>query len=132
MRDISDLSEDEELMLHGHCHLFAIAMHELTGFPIAAYLDTDLESEATVLVHAFVIKDGSSIDVRGAFKEDEILDEFDTFDPYLVHISREDLLELGHGRRTLSAGDPDMKRALAIAVNAVGTLTDIPAPPSQP
>jgi hypothetical protein len=40
-------TDEEELMLHGRCHLFAVAMSDLTGYPIGAYLDTDLDTGGT-------------------------------------------------------------------------------------
>jgi hypothetical protein len=105
-------TDEEELMLHGRCHLFAVAMSEQTGHPIGAYLDTDLETGRTVLVHAFVVDGDEGIDIRGRIPIDDIIeDEFDTFEPEFVMLSREDVLRLGHGRPTIS----DRNRELVIA-----------------
>ncbi|MCV9964196.1 hypothetical protein OIU34_20130 [Pararhizobium sp. BT-229] len=124
-------TDDEELMLHGRCHLFAVALSELTGLPIGAYLDTDIETERTVLVHAFVVDGDIGIDIRGRVPLDDIIEgEFDTFEPELVMISREDVLLLGHGRGTISQRNPELLVAKRLAASLVERL-DEPPPPTQ-
>lgn len=121
-------------MLHGGCHLFAVALSELTGQPIGAYLDTDIETERTVLVHAFVVDGDDGIDVRGRIPIDDIIeDEFETFEPEFVMLSREDVLLLGHGRRTISQKNADLVTARQLAASLVdrldtssGRLPDVP------
>ncbi|MCS4088448.1 hypothetical protein [Rhizobium sp. BK176] len=116
-------TDDEELMLHGRCHLFAVAMSELTGHPIGAYLDTDLETGGTVLVHAFVVDGDDGIDIRGRMPIDDIIeDEFDTFEPEFALLSREDVLLLGHGRRTISDRNRELSRARQLAAALVERL----------
>ncbi len=113
----AERTELEEEFLHGKCHLLAVALHELTGYPIGAYLDTDIETERTVLVHAFVVDGEDGIDVRGRMPIDDIIEEeFDTFEPEFVTLTREDVLLLGHGRRTISQKNPDLVTARQMAV----------------
>lgn len=124
-------SELEEEFLHGKCHLLAVALHELTGLPIGAYLDTCIETERTVLVHAFVVDGETGIDIRGRLNVDDILeDEFDTFEPEFVMLSREDVLLLGHGRRAVSQKNPDLLVAKRLAASVVERL-DVPAPQTR-
>lgn len=123
------MTENEELMLHGRCHLFAAALHELTGKPIGAWLDADLETEATVLVHACVLDGDFGVDVRGRMPLDDMLDEFDTFDPELAVLSLEELMLLGHGTTAVPEGDPEMATARALAAETLDRLNA--APPSS-
>lgn len=127
-----DRNDDEELMLHGHCHLFAAAMHELTGLPLAAWLDTDFETEATVLVHACVLDGDHGIDVRGRMPLDDMLDEFDTFDPELVSLPLEVLMRLGHGTSSVPDGDPEMALAKTLAAEVLERLDGEPPASSAP
>jgi len=116
----------KQLMLHGRCHLFAAALHELTGKPLGAWLDTDLETEATVLVHACVLDGDFGIDVRGRMPLDDMLDEFDTFDPELAALSLEELMLLGHGTATVPEDDPEMTAARALAAETLDLLNATP------
>jgi hypothetical protein len=121
----TDRTDEEELMLHGRCHLFAVAMNELTGYPIGAYLDTDIETERTVLVHAFVVDGDYGIDIRGRTPIDDIINgEFDTFNPEFVLLSRENVLLLGHGRRTISQKNPELVTARKLALTLIERIDD--------
>ena len=116
-------TELEGEFLHGKCHLLAVALHELTGYPIGAYLDTDIETERTVLVHAFVLDADDGIDIRGRMPSDDIIeDEFDKFEPEFVVLSREDVLLLGHGRRTISQKNVDLVTARQLAASLIDRL----------
>jgi hypothetical protein len=120
-------SELEEEFLHGRCHLLAVALHELTGLPIGAYLDTDIESGGTVLVHAFVVEGDDGIDVRGRITVDDILDdEFDTFDPEFAMLSKESVFLLGHGRRSISQRNRNFMIAKRLAATIIERI-DSPA-----
>lgn len=125
-------SEQEEEFLHGKCHLLALALQELTGLPIGAYLDTDIETERSVLVHAFVVDGDDGIDIRGRLPIDDIIeDEFDTFEPEFVILSREDVLLLGHGRRTISQKNLDLLVARGLAASLVERIDTVSAPPQK-
>jgi hypothetical protein len=127
-----EISELEEEFLHGKCHLLAVALHELTGLPIGAYLDTDIETERTVLVHAFVVDGDDGIDIRGRLPINAIIeDEFDTFDPEFVMLSREDVLLLGHGRRTISQRNPDLLLAKRFAASLIERIDTLSASPQK-
>lgn len=118
--DEPERTEEEELMLHGRCHLFAVAMSDLTGYPIGAYLDTDIDTDGTVLVHAFVVDGEDGIDIRGRMPIADIIeDEFDTFQPEFTMMSREDVLLLGHGRRSISDRNRELITARKLAAALV-------------
>lgn len=108
-----ELTEEEELLLHGHCHLLAIAMHEQTGLSLVAYVESDFETETTVLVHAFVLDGDHAIDIRGRIPLDDVLIDFVFFEPELIEISRDDLLLLGSGNQTPDPNDVDKAQSAA-------------------
>lgn len=118
---------DAERLLHGECHLFAIALQRLTGLPIAAYLDTDDEVEGVVLVHAFLLDGDDAIDVRGSIPLDEVIEEFDANDPWLIEgMPMEELLAIGEGGAIDETGERwsnALKHAYEVAVR-LGLLDD--------
>jgi hypothetical protein len=126
------LSEEEEVYLHGRCHLFAIALARLTGFELQAYLDVDDEVDRPVLCHAFV-RDGDDIlDVRGRLPFSDVLDEFDSNDPWLVDITEDELMLLGTGRRAFNENGRHFKKALAIAQGIVDRMGPKPTASTVP
>ncbi len=111
-----ELTRDEEEHLHGKCHLFAIALHRLTGLPLAATLDVDMWTERTVLVHAYVMDGDQAIDVRGRFAVDTIDEDFEVNDHWdVVNIPEEDLMLLGSRRRKLNESGPAYRKAMFLA-----------------
>lgn len=120
------LTQRQELLLHGHCHLLAVALSRITGLKLFAYLDEDEELEDldlptgnTALVHAFVSEDGgrSGIDVRGRRAPSKMLREFEWNEPELVELTEAEVLQLGHGRQRISKRDPDYQAAYAEALD---------------
>ncbi len=106
----------EETLLHGACHLLAVALHDITGLPLGAYMEYDFDIDGMALVHAFVIDGEHAIDVRGRFPTSEILeDEFTAFEPDFVLLTREQLCRLGEGRKTISKRNPRYVAALEVA-----------------
>lgn len=127
-----ELTDDEELMLHGHCHFFAVAMHELTGLPLAAYIDYDMDIDRYALVHAFVVDGPDAIDIRGRMPlKDIIAGEFEVWEPEYVDASREELLKFGFGRKSVSANNPDFKRAMRLAKSVLESIDTEVSPVSQ-
>jgi hypothetical protein len=127
-----ELNRDEEEHLHGKCHLFAIALHRLTGLPLAATLDIDMWSERTVLVHAYVMDGDQVIDVRGRFETDTIEQDFEVNDHWeALGISEEDLMLLGSRRRKVNENGPAFRKAMFLAegvADAHGLLQRYPKP----
>jgi hypothetical protein len=105
MYENGELSDEDARFLHGNCHLFAVAMHHLTGLPLRAVLDVDMWTEQTVLVHAFVVDGEQAIDIRGRIDLADIAEEFETNDPWETDISEQDLLLLGNGNPNLSTDE---------------------------
>lgn len=63
-----ELTEIEQQYLHGSCHLFAIKISQLYGFPLHLLVDFDEDIQSPVLVHAYnITNDNQAIDVRGSF-----------------------------------------------------------------
>lgn len=89
--------------LHGHCHIYALALHEKTGYPIHAFLDSGMMG-MTVLLHAFVSPDGgkTALDARGSYPVSQVLDFYDHFEPEHVVLQPGELLELGEGSAKLT------------------------------
>lgn len=123
-----ELTDDEGIMLHGHCHFFALAMHELTGYPLAAYVEYDMDIDRYALVHAFVVDGEDAIDVRGRMPAADIIkDEFDFWEPELITPTREVLLMYGFGRKSVSPNNKDFKRAMRVAEDVLSQLTAEPS-----
>lgn len=69
---------DLENYLHGDCHIFAQALHEVFGYRIQVAMDEcDLELEEPVLIHAYCYKGNAIIDARGVSEKSEALEPFD-------------------------------------------------------
>lgn len=117
-----ELTRDEEEHLHGKCHLFAIALHRLTGLPLAATLDVDMWTERTVLVHAYVLDGDHAIDVRGRFAVDTIDEDFEVNDHWdVVNISEEDLMLLGSRRRKVNESGANYRKAMLLAAGVAAS-----------
>lgn len=91
--------EEERLerWLHGRCALFAVALHRTTGLPIRAWVDEDPEIDAPVLVHAFVMHGGMAVDAFGTRDPDDLLAEYETWDPVMVEMTEAEVLAIGEG-----------------------------------
>lgn len=91
---------DEERLerwLHGRCALFAVALHRATGLPIKAWIDEDPEIDEPVLVHAFVMDGDKAVDAFGVRDPDDLLGEYETWDPSLVEMTEAQVLAIGEG-----------------------------------
>nr|WP_250807795.1 hypothetical protein [Neorhizobium tomejilense] len=130
------LLTDEELeYLHGKCHLLAIALHDITGFPMRAYLDTawvekgDEEIEMVVLVHAFVVDGEEAIDVRGRVPLDDVLGDYFEIatEEWIVEPTEEDLFKLGEGRHRVSKNGERYLAAYRMAESLVEKLQFLPS-----
>ena len=71
------------LYLHGRCHLFALKLHEMTQYPISAYIELEpwddnyniLDKPA--LIHAFcMLNDSLSIDALGVRSQNTVEAEY--------------------------------------------------------
>lgn len=123
---------DEERLerwLHGRCALFAVALHRTTGLPIRAWIDEDPEIDEPVLVHAFVMDGDDAVDAFGSRDPDDLLGEYETWDPTLVDMTEADVLAIGEG--------PDidatmLAEAMADAAAIASRLRSAPAPAFAP
>lgn len=92
-----DYVEPDERYSCGDCPAFAIALHRLTGRPLAALLDED--GGQVVLVHAFVLLDneGEVLDAAGEKTVEYVMNEFPhSGSPWLEEISEEKLIKIGY------------------------------------
>ncbi len=73
---------DRDLYLHSRCHIFALALHEVTGYPIKALWDAepfydDADEGPPALVHMWVESpSGRKLDASGRLKEKDLEAEF--------------------------------------------------------
>lgn len=116
-----------ELWLYGACDLFAVALHRLTGLPLAAYIEFDEEMQATVLIHAFVRDGDTAIDAAGRSDVDDVAADYPCTDPELVALTETELLSLGGGDRR-SPGERAKAEADAAALATHLALGANPAP----
>ena len=89
--------ERRERWLHGRCALFAVALHRLTGLPIMAWIDADPGIPDPVLVHAFVLDGEAALDAWGRRDPDDLLSEYEHWDPELVAMTAAEVLAIGEG-----------------------------------
>ena len=69
---------DLEGYLHGDCHIFAQALHEVFGYKVKMAIDEyDIELEEPVLIHAFCYEGNHVIDARGVSGKAQTLEPFD-------------------------------------------------------
>ena len=62
---------DVDRFTTGDCHIFARAVHALTGWPIATFDD---EYDATGTIHAFnLTPDGRCLDIEGIFEPEAFI-----------------------------------------------------------
>lgn len=94
----SEIDEERlERWLHGRCALFAVALHRTTGLPIRAWIDEDPEIDVPVLVHAFVMDGDRAVDASGSRDPDDLLGDYETWDPTLVDMTEAAVLAIGEG-----------------------------------
>lgn len=100
------ISEANEKYLHGECHIFALALSEVSGRPCAALMDYDHDIGGDCLVHAFVTDWPGIIDIKGLrqFGIAQAREEFPCSDEAsAVVVSTECLLGLGEGSTIMTA-----------------------------
>jgi hypothetical protein len=98
---LDEIRQEADNFLHGQCHLFAIALHRLTGLPLAGAIDIDLYNEShTSLLHAYVeLNDEMIIDVSGVRTRKSMLADFDHVDPDFTYFIEKELLQWGEGKK---------------------------------
>ena len=80
--------------LHGHCACFAIALHELFGYRLLFFVDSEDEPTIENIIHAYCEKDGRLIDVRGiTTDETACFSAFEDFftDPVILETTAQEL-----------------------------------------
>lgn len=83
-----------DLYLHGHCTCFAIALHELFGYDLFFFIDSEDEKSIDNIIHAYCKKNGEYIDVRGITKDKTAcFSAFEDFftDPVVIKTTVEEL-----------------------------------------
>lgn len=90
--------------LHGHCHVFAIALQRVAGCKLGAVLDVD-EVEGlgniTCLVHAYALLGTGGVDIRGYNASLALMAaDFPQNEAWFQEISEFELLQLGEGVST--------------------------------
>jgi len=117
------VTEDEiSTYLHGRCHVFAIAMSELSGLPMRAVVTFNDDLDRFCLVHAWVEwPDGRALDAAGLRDVEEMLEDYDDADPDdAAPITAKQLLRYGEGSsRALS------KRRLGLAVAHAAEVLEV-------
>lgn len=78
--------------LHGDCHIFAQALHEVFGYKMKLAIDEcDIELEEPVLVHAFCYEGNHVFDARGVSDASETLEPFDYSEVVFREVEKEDV-----------------------------------------
>lgn len=63
--------DDEALLTHGACHIFAAKLHELFGYPLQA-----CRNKKNGIAHCYAIRDGEGIDAKGSIDRPDFREEF--------------------------------------------------------
>lgn len=118
----------QDSLLYGQCHLFAIALHDLTGFPLLA---ATANYGRRVLVHCWVRAPGDAvIDASGLTTTEYSLSRYPDGDQAEVaEISRAALMTLGEGRGW--ASKPSVAADLDAARQYVLRMFSVPWPGEQ-
>lgn len=72
------LSAANEQYRHGICHIMALALNRVSGWPLAAWVE-HVDGLGTCLVHAFVLPPqapGCVVDVQGLQRQEDLIPEF--------------------------------------------------------
>lgn len=112
---------DVEYYMSGACPLFALASHEVTGWPLAMLVDEGREWESfgaerryPFIAHVFVLTpDGDVFDAKGVRKLKELKDEFhDVLEPRIERLTQKELRALmGDFRPLCRYSTKDVKEA---------------------
>lgn len=98
-----EMTVNVETYLHGDCHIFAEALHQVFGYSVQWAIDMeDEELQDEVLVHAFCYQGDKVIDVRGIRAFADVLEPFDYNEVYYrdIHAGElEDFLDAGFVHR---------------------------------
>ncbi len=98
--------DDISRFTEGDCHVFAAAVHRLTGWPIHVFND-----EGTPYLHAFVVApDGKAVDIMGVRSMEDLLNEWGELEH--LHYKWEDL-KLEWGANTYGAYSVKRARLMA-------------------
>jgi hypothetical protein len=123
-------ADEIESYLHGQCHLFAVALHKVTGLPLRAAVGWSDDIDGEVLVHAWVeTPEGRVVDAAGFRSYEDVLETYgEDEDPVRCGMTEKGLVLLGEGRKA-----PRMRRlnkALEHATELAESLglTAAPAP----
>lgn len=100
----------------GYCHVFALALQEVSGLPLAAITDFDPSINRECLTHAFVQAEGGIIDIKGYRKVADVFNEFETHDAECSLIEKGLMIKLGEGTRYNKATlDKNFEAAMPLA-----------------
>lgn len=109
-------AEANDRYMHGDCHIFALALRQISGRALMAALDRDPEIEGECLVHAGLAVPGGIVDVMAFRSLDEAIEAFPTYAPYWSHVDEAALLNLGEGSPARTASiDDQVNKALPAA-----------------
>ncbi|MGR9276125.1 hypothetical protein ACU8KI_16095 [Rhizobium leguminosarum] len=119
-----ELDDTEIRFFVGNCHLFAIAVHRLTGLPHSATFEAGDHGDERLLVHAYVICGDHAIDIRGRFAPETVPGIFDTAGNCWEETMTQDILfAVGEGKPKLDEDNPDFVTALQLASALIDRLS---------
>jgi hypothetical protein len=110
--------ESVDRYLHGECHLLAIALHQMTGFPLIAATVFDEGIGKVALVHCWIQLPGQYLlDASGLTTVKYSLQFYPEGDMAVVSaISLKKLLKIGSGSdATLQSQEADLEKAKEFA-----------------
>ncbi len=75
------IKNDDIYYTHGHCAVFALALHRVFGYPICILLINDsypapVSNDEKGIAHAFCEMDGNAIDVSGVKSLSDMLEKY--------------------------------------------------------
>jgi len=107
------MAAENEHYLYGNCHVFALALHRVSGWPLGTAMDDDMQV-GLCLTHAFAPVDGLIVDIKGARTFDEMLADFPHTEVDQASIDIIGLAKLG-GSATPAALEEEVVQALPVA-----------------
>lgn len=118
---VYEIAGDNEAYLHGSCHVFALALAELSGLPTGAFVEFNEDLGRDCLVHAFVLDDASDenmiIDLHGrrTMTAESCTTEFPAEFPCRTTMSADELVNIGAGENGVASIRGEIDAALPVA-----------------
>lgn len=129
--------ENEEYYMGEACAHFALALHELHGYPLRILVDEGIgEDGMPTVAHVYAVdREGDAVDIRGHRSEEEVRGEFwDLAEPATYGVTPEELRRdwMGDDKPLHAPSESEVAEARAVILAEPAHDTSWPAPADPP